>query len=75
MKISWKMILLSFGLSVLFVIYSMNFIPRNIAIMAERTLSRQIFNYAVNILLFFVVIYLILSLLVWIYKKILIKNN
>jgi len=60
----------SLGLSVIIVIYSMNFVPRNVAIMAERTLARQIFNYAINIILFFIVIYLLLSLFTWVYKKI-----
>jgi Mg2+/Co2+ transporter CorB len=51
-------------------IYAFNFIPRNIAIMASRSLSWHIADYVVNFLIFFVVFYLVLSLAAWLIKKV-----
>lgn len=68
MFISGKRALWALGLSIILVIYGMNFVVRNVEIMATRTLVRQIFNYGSNILLFFIVFYLLISLSVYIIK-------
>ena len=56
-------------ISVLLVFYAFNFVPRNTNIVANKTLGRQIFDYALNFVIFFVVIYLVSCLLTYIYQK------
>jgi hypothetical protein len=51
-------------------IYAFNFIPRNIAVAATRSLVWQIADYVVNFLLFFIVFYLVLTLAAWLIKKV-----
>jgi hypothetical protein len=60
---------LSAVFSTLFVYYCFNFVPRNVAILATRTLERKILDYILNFAIFFVVFYLILELLAFIFKK------
>jgi len=64
-------IIISSIISIVFVFYAFNFNPRNVAILATRSLGRQIFAYILNFVIFGVIIYLILSLFVFIQKKIL----
>lgn len=39
--------------------YAFNFVPRNVNIIATRTLSVKIFDYVFNFLIFFIAIYLL----------------
>jgi hypothetical protein len=61
--LSLKRAIWSAVISLLLVIYAMNFVLRNVNILAERTLSRQIFDYILNFLIFFVVIYLLVFII------------
>ena len=54
--------------SVVIVIYCFNFIPKYSAILATRTLGRQIADYCLNFLIFFVAIYLFLTLIIYLIK-------
>jgi hypothetical protein len=56
-------------LALVLIFYAFNFIPRNINIIATRSLGRQIFDYLLNFLIFFIVIYSVSSLFSFIYKK------
>jgi len=56
-------------LSIILVILAMNLIERNIEILANRTTGRIVFDYALNIVIFFIVIYLVLSLFVFIFFR------
>jgi hypothetical protein len=49
--------------------YAFNFVPRNIAIMATRSLAVQKVDYVINFLIFFIVFYLVLTLGAWLIKK------
>jgi len=69
MFISKKRALVSAIISLLFEIYAFSFVPRNINIIATRTLPRQILDYVINFVLFFVVAYLILTPLSYLLKK------
>lgn len=62
-------IMISSVFSAILVFYSFNFIPRNVSIIASRSLGRQIIDYILNFVLFTVVIYLALSLISFILKK------
>lgn len=58
--------------SVLLVFYSLNFVPKNVNVIASKSLGIQIFDYVLNFLIFFVVIYLLsylISLLVNIFRS------
>lgn len=57
-------------ISILAVYGSFNLVPRNMAILASRTPGRQIVDYLINFVLFFIVIYLLWSLAAWMVKKI-----
>jgi hypothetical protein len=57
-------------LSIIIVFYAFNFVPRNLNIVASRTLLVQIFDYGFNFLIFFISFYLIVSLATYIYWKI-----
>jgi len=61
--LSLKRAIWSAVISLLLVIYAMNFVLRNVNILAEITLSRQIFDYILNFLIFFVVIYLLVFII------------
>jgi len=62
-------IIVSSVVSALFVFCAFHFNPRNIAILASRSLERQIFAYILNFVIFFVVVYLVLSLFNFLAKK------
>jgi len=68
--ISRRRIAISLIISAVFVFVSMNFNPRNVNILASRSLSVVILDYVLNILLFFVVIYLVLSAVMFLYHKV-----
>ncbi len=67
--ISKSRIIVAGIISALFVFYFFNFVPRNINIVASRTLAVQIFDYVLNFAIFFVVIYLISCLFTYLYQK------
>lgn len=50
------------------IFYAFNFVPRNINIIATRTLTVKILDYIFNFLMFFVAIYLAITLIVFIIK-------
>jgi len=56
-------------LAILFVIFAMNFVGRNIGILAARSTGRIIFDYALNIIIFFIVIYLLITFLMFIFFR------
>ncbi|MDP2873936.1 MAG: hypothetical protein Q8N84_01400 [bacterium] len=56
--------------SLLMVFYLFNFIPRNVMLLASRTPTRQVLDYLLNSALFFVGIYLLLSLVAFVTKKV-----
>jgi hypothetical protein len=56
-------------LSGLFEFYAFNFVPRNIAIMATRSIAIQKVDYVINFLIFFIVFYLLLTLGAYLIKK------
>lgn len=62
-------------ISIILLFYAFNYIPRNVAIISSRTLSRKMVDYVLNFVLFDTVIYLILSLLAYIRNKIFLRNN
>jgi len=68
--ISKSRIATSLVVSAIFVFISMNFNPRNVNILATRSLGVVILDYIFNIVLFFVVIYLVLSAIMFLYSKI-----
>lgn len=45
------------------------FIPLYADILATRTLAVKIFDYVLNFIIFFVVVYLAASLVTWLYRK------
>jgi hypothetical protein len=55
--------------SVVWVFYLFNFVPRNINIVASRNFTHQILDYVLNIVLFFVIFYLISSLIIFLVSK------
>ncbi len=57
-------------LSIILVILAMNFIERNIEILAAKSTGRIVFDYALNIVIFFIVIYLLITFLMFIFFKI-----
>jgi len=67
--VSSKRAIISGILSILLVFYFFNFIPRNINILSTRSLGVQIFDYILNFLIFFVIIYLLSAGIVFIYKR------
>lgn len=56
-------------LAIILVFVAMNFMQRNINIIATRTTDRVIFDYAFNIVLFFIILYLLISLISFIVLK------
>lgn len=55
--------------------YAFNFVPRNINIIATRTLTVKILDYILNFVIFFVVIYLAVTLVSYIIGLFRIRNN
>lgn len=68
MFISLKRAIWSAVGAVIVVFYAFNFVPRNINIVATRSLSVQILDYIFNFLMFFVAIYLAVTIIVYIIK-------
>jgi surface polysaccharide O-acyltransferase-like enzyme len=68
-------IIISSIVSVILVFISFNFNPRDIAILATRSVGRQIFDYVLNFVIFFAAIYLIISLLIFVYNKFVPKSK
>ena len=67
--ISKSRIIIAGIISLILVFYFFNFVPRNINIIASRNLGRQLFAYALNFIIFFIVIYLVSCLLAYLYQK------
>ena len=70
MFISKMRAIISAILSIILVIFAMNFVERNIEILANRTTGRIIFDYALNIIIFFIVIYLLITFLMFIFFRV-----
>jgi uncharacterized membrane protein required for colicin V production len=70
MLLSFRRGIIAGFLALLFEFYAFNFVPRNIAIMATRSLSAQKVDYLINFLVFFIVFYLVLTLGTYLIKKI-----
>lgn len=68
--VSKKRIVASLILSAFFVFYAMNFNPRNINILATKSLGGVMFAYISNIVLFFIIFYLVATLVITLYRKI-----
>ena len=75
MFISVRRAIIAAVLALLSEFYAFNFIPRNIAILATRSLSIQIGDYIFNFLIFFIVFYLVLTLGAYLIKKFSPKPN
>jgi len=58
----------SLAVSVIFVFWAMNFVSRNVDILATRSLPRIIISYLLNISLFFIVFYLVFTAALLLYK-------
>jgi hypothetical protein len=56
--------------SVLIVVFSFYFVPRDVTILASRPPIRQVLDYILNFVVFFVAIYLLLSLVSFIINKV-----
>jgi len=56
--------------SVLIVVLSFYFVPRDVTILASRTPIRQVLDYTLNFVVFFVAVYLLLSLVTLIINKV-----
>jgi len=67
--ISKKRAIISTILSIILVIFAMNFVSRNVNILTQRSGGRIVFDYALNIVIFFIIIYLIITLVAFIYLK------
>jgi len=63
----------SLAVSVIFVFWAMNFVSRNVDILATRSLPRIIISYLLNISLFFIFFYLVFTAALLLYKRILKK--
>jgi hypothetical protein len=63
MFISKVRAIVSAVVALLLVFYALNFTPRAIAILATRSFVIQVLDYLLNFTLFFVVIYLVASLI------------
>lgn len=69
MFVSTKRALASTIVSLLVEFYAFNFVPRNINLLATRSPLRQVFAYVLNFVIFFVVVYLLLTLLAFALHK------
>lgn len=61
-------------LSLVLIFYFFNFVQRNVDIIETRSMGRRIFDYGLNFAIFFVVIYLVLTLLIYLYKLVVTKK-
>jgi hypothetical protein len=75
MFLSLKRGIVSAILALVLEFYAFNFVTRNINIIATRTFTRQIFDYAFNFVIFFIVFYLVLTLATYLIKKIFPKSK
>jgi hypothetical protein len=66
----WAAVILSLAL----IFYFFNFVQRNIDIIETRSIARKIFDYGLNFAIFFVAIYLALTLLIYLYKLVVTKK-
>ena len=62
-------------LAVLIVFYSFNFVPRYTNILATRSTTVKIFDWILNIAISLIVIYLVLTIIVFLYRVIFIKKD
>jgi len=67
--ISKKRIFIVSVISLLLEFYAFNFIPRNVNIIATRTIFVKILDYTLNFLIFFLAIYLVSTLIIFIVEK------
>lgn len=67
--ISLKRVIVSSVISIALEFYSFNFVPRNINILATRSVYVQIFDYILNFVIFFLIIYLLISSVLYISNK------
>lgn len=67
--VSKKRVLFVSIASLLLEFYAFNFIPRNVNIIATRTIFVKILDYALNFLIFFLAIYLVSTLIIFIVEK------
>lgn len=74
MFLSTKRAIWSAVTAIIFVFYCFNFVPRNINIIATRTLTVKILDYILNFVIFFVAIYLAVTLITYIVKLFLPKK-
>jgi len=58
-----------------FEFYAIYLVPRNINVIAARSLARQIGDYVLNFLVFFIAFYLVLTLGAYLIKKIFPKSK
>jgi hypothetical protein len=75
MFISIKRSIISAVLALPFEFYAIYLVPRNINVIAARSLARQIGDYALNFLVFFIAFYLVLTLGAYLFKKIFPKSK
>ena len=68
MFLSTKRAIGSIVATLVFEFYVFNFVPRNINIIATRSVGKQIFDYILNFIIFFVVAYLVLTLIAYLIK-------
>ncbi len=70
MFLSTKRLIIASVLALALEFYALNFVPAYAKIIASRTLPRQVGDWVINFLVFFVVFYLILTLAAWVIKKV-----
>ena len=68
MFLSLKRAIWSGVAAIIVVFYAFNFVPRNMNIIATHSLSVQILDYIFNFAMFFVAIYLVITLIIFIIK-------
>ncbi len=67
--LSWPRLIAGAVIAAVLVFCVLTFIPLYADIVATRTLAMQIFDYALNFIIFFVVVYLVASLASWLYRR------
>jgi hypothetical protein len=53
--------------SLALVISALNFVERNVQIIATRSPGRIVFDYVINFIIFFIVFYLVLLFIAWVF--------
>ena len=69
-RLNKSRVLISAALSLILVGYFFNFVPQNVQVIASRSPLRRIADYSLNFIIFFVIIYLLVSYSTYVYKKI-----